>query len=254
MALAGTTVLLTRARAQSESLVALLEKEGASCILFPVIELRPPTDPAPFEAAIDHLASYAWVVFTSANAARMTLDAIERKALAEAFASTPIAVVGPATAKVLEARGLVPSLVASESVGDAFAAELLPRLAPASRVLLPRAKVAREVLPEMLREAGHVVDVVTAYETVAAAPADVEAVRAKLRARAIAWVTVTSSSTVEHLLTALAPDAEPLLRTAKIASIGPVTTATATAAGLEVAVTASPHTIEGLVAAMRRAG
>ncbi|MEO8796564.1 MAG: uroporphyrinogen-III synthase [Polyangiaceae bacterium] len=250
MTLAGATVLLTRARAQSQSLVALLEAEGANCLVFPVIELRPPVDPAPFEAAIGELGSYAWVVFTSANAARATLEEVDRQATLDALAAMQIAVVGPATAKVLHGRGLVPALVATESIGDAFAAELLPRLAPASRLLLPRAKVAREVLPEALREAGHTVDVVTAYETVAAAPADAEAIRAKLRARTIDWVTVTSSSTVEHLLAALGADAEPLLRTAKIASIGPVTTATATAAGLEVAVTASRHTMEGLVAAM----
>ncbi|HEX7667491.1 MAG TPA: uroporphyrinogen-III synthase, partial [Polyangiaceae bacterium] len=88
---------------------------------------------------------------------------------------------------------------------------------------------------------------------IAAAPEDAELVKAKLRAGEIDWVTVTSSSTVEHLIAALGAEAKPLLRTAKIASIGPQTTATAEKAGLAIAVTASPHTTEGLVSVMKSA-
>lgn len=250
MTLAGKTVVLTRAREQSESMIALLEKEHAKPLIFPVIEIRPPEDVEAFRNAVASLASYDWVVFTSANGVRATFEEIERAKIEDAFGAAKIAVVGPATARVLEARGLRASLVATEAVGDALANDLVARLSPSSRVLLLRAKVAREIVPETLRVAGHSIDVVAAYETHRASPNDVERFRDLLARGEIDFVTVTSASTVEHLVGMLGPDGAQLLAKTKLASIGPVTTEAARAAGLAVAVTASPHTAEALVSAM----
>lgn len=252
MTLAGKTVLLTRARAQSETMIALLEKEHAKPLIFPVIEIGPPDDLDAFRNAVASMSSYAWVVFTSANGVRATFDEIDRAKISDAFGNARIAVVGPATARELEARGITANLTASEAVGDVLANDLLPRLAPQSRVLLLRAKVAREVLPETLRAAGHVVDVVAAYETHRASPDDVEKIKTMLARGEIDFVTLTSASTVEHLVALLGADAKTLLAKTRLASIGPVTTDAARALGLEVAVTAQPHTAEGLISALSR--
>ena len=252
MSLKWKTVLLTRARAQSETMIALLEKEHAKPLVFPVIEITPPEDLDAFRNAVAAMPSYAWVVFTSANGVRATFDEIDRAKIDRAFGDAQIAVVGPATARALEAHGVTANLTASEAVGDVLANDLLPRLAPASRVLLLRAKVAREVLPETLRAAGHSVDVVAAYETRRASTEDAEKIKAVLARGEIDFVTLTSASTVEHLLALLGPDAKRLLAKTRLASIGPVTTDAARALGLEVATTADPHTAEGLVSALSR--
>lgn len=252
MTLKGKTVLLTRARAQSETMIALLEKERAKPLLFPVIEIAPPEDVHAFRNAVASMSSYAWVVFTSANGVRATLDEIDRAKIDRAFGEAQIAVVGPATARELEARGIAANLTASEATGDVLANDLLARLAPNSPVLLLRAKIAREVLPETLRAAGHTVDVVAAYETRRASPEDAEKIKASLARGEIDFVTVTSASTVEHLVALLGPGAASLLAKTRLASIGPVTTEAARALGLEVRVTASPHTAGALVSALSR--
>jgi len=250
-ALAGKTVLLTRARAQSEELVALLEAHDAKPLVFPVIEISPPNDPAPFESVVAALSDYAWVVFTSANGVRATLAEIDRQALGEgAFGAAKIAVVGPATSRALEARGHHPALVAKELVGESLAVDLVAALAPHSRVVLLRAKEARDVVPDTLREAGHSVDVVTAYETHAAAPADTKKIADALGRGEIDLVTFTSSSTVESFCALLGDRVRDLLDKTCVVSIGPVTTATAEKWGLHVSATASPHTIPGLIDAM----
>ncbi|MGH7281077.1 MAG: uroporphyrinogen-III synthase [Polyangiaceae bacterium] len=250
MTLAGKTVLLTRARAQSETMIALLEAEHAKALIFPVIEIAPPEDVDAFRNAVAAMPSYSWIVFTSANGVRATFEEIDRAKIQNAFGDARIAVVGPATARELEARGMTAQLTASEAVGDVLANDLAARLAPNSRVLLLRAKVAREALPETLRAAGHTCDVVAAYETHRASPEDAEKIKAMLARGEIDFVTITSASTVEHLVALLGHDAKTLLAKTRIASIGPVTTDAARAFGLEVAVTASPHTADALVSAL----
>src|SRR5262249_5741798 len=147
---------------------------------FPVIEIAPPDDVDGFRNAVSSMSSYAWVVFTSANGVRATFEEIDRAKIRDAFGHAQIAVVGPATARELEAHGVTANLTASEATGDVLANDLVPRLAPASRVLLLRAKIAREVLPETLRAAGHTVDVVAAYETHRASPAEAEKIKTML--------------------------------------------------------------------------
>ncbi|MEO8878652.1 MAG: uroporphyrinogen-III synthase [Polyangiaceae bacterium] len=249
-ALAGKTILLTRARAQSEELVALLESEGAKPLIFPVISIHAPSDPKPFESAVSALASYAWVVFTSANGARVTLEEIDRQKISDAFDKTKIAVVGAATSRAIEAQGARVDLVAKEFVGDSLAEDLVRVLAPQSRVLLLRAKSARDVVPDALRAAGHSVDVVTAYETRAAVPADTQNVVEALERGKIDFVTFTSGSTVEHFCALLGDRAAGLLAKTSVVSIGPVTTLAAEKAGIVVAATASPHTADAMVQAM----
>ena len=250
----GKRVLVTRARDQAGGTAALLRDRGAEPVVVPTIEIHPPGDPEPLAAAIVVLraGAYEWVAFTSANGVDRTWAALEAAgADARAFAAARVAAIGPATARAIERRGLRPDLVATEFRGEALAAALLE--APGSgraRVLLARAAVARDVLPEALRAAGWQVDIVAAYETRPTSNDVVERLTRELAAGRIDAVTFTSSSTVDNLCDLLGPDAALRLAGARIASIGPVTTATAVGRGLRVDVTARAYTVPGLIDAL----
>jgi uroporphyrinogen III methyltransferase/synthase len=250
LALAGKTILLTRARAQSEESVALLSAHGATCLVFPVISIHAPSDAKPFEHAVASLSAYEWIVFTSVNGVRATLDEIARQKITNAFSKSKIAVVGSSTARALEDVDVHPTLVAKEFRGDALAGDLLAALTAKSRIAIFRAKIAREVLPDTLRAAGHAVDVVAAYETKPAAPEDAKAIADALERGEIDFVTFTSASTVEQFCALFGSRAPQLLAKTRVVSIGPVTTAAAEKLGVAVAKTASPHTVAGVVDAL----
>ena len=163
--------------------------------------------------------------------------------------------IGPGTAAALARVGVRADVVPEEFRGEAAAAAILAAHGgpiAGARVLLPRAAVARDVLPDTLRKAGAVVDVVPVYRTVPPEPADRERLRALLAAREVDVVTFTSSSTVDNLVGALGDDAARLLEPLVVASIGPITTDTARRHGLRVAVTAAEYTVDGLIAALTR--
>ena len=240
----GRRVVVTRTRAQASQLATALRDAGAEPVEVPVIAVAEPLDggAALLEAAAT-LSSYAWVVVTSPNGARRLLDAVAAAGGdARAFGSVRVAAIGPGTAAVLADGGiradLVPERFVAESLLDAFPAPP----AGGGRLLLARAEVARDVVPDGLRAAGWTVDVVDAYRTVAATPSELQ--RAGLATADV--ITFTSSSTVDRFLDAFGPEAVPPV----VACIGPVTAATARARGLTVDVEADVHTVAGLVAAL----
>jgi len=242
----GRRVVVTRARQQASALVERLTALGAATVEVPAIEIAEPADGgAGLAESVDRLVAgaYDWVVVTSPNGAGRLLAAVRAGGRdARAFAGARLAAIGPGTADVLAGAHLVADLVperfVAESLLDAFPA------APAGggRVLLARAAVARDVLPEGLVARGWTVDVVEAYRTV---PVPLDAARAEAVARADV-VTFTSSSTVTNFLAAAGADAVPPV----VAAIGPVTAGTARANGLRVEVEAAVHTIDGLVDAL----
>lgn len=250
--LRGARVLVTRTREQAASTVECLREEGAEVLVVPVIELRPPQDRAPLMRAAAEVGRYDWLVFTSANGVESFFDALASSGLdSRALGRARVAVIGPATARSVAGHGVRADLVAREHVGEGLAEDLLAAFGrERPRVLLPRAAKARDVVPEALRAAGCEVDVVAAYETHPPPPEVMEALSAMLRAGAVDAVTFTSSSTVHHLVEALGADAARTLAGVVVASIGPVTTDAARARGLDVAVTASRFTAEGLVDAL----
>jgi uroporphyrinogen III methyltransferase / synthase len=162
MALRGKTVVITRAASQSAELRTGLEDLGARVIECPTIHIVPPASWKPVDDAIRRLNTYNWLLFTSANAVEQFMDRMGSRRPA-----IPIAVVGSSTGKRLGAWGLKPSLVPAdfraEGLLEAFAENLV-----GTRILFPRAEVARELLPEELRRRGATVDVVTVYRTVKA--------------------------------------------------------------------------------------
>ena len=250
--LAGKRVLVTRSRSQASSLVSALRLEGAHPIEFPAIEVQQRVDDDALRDAISQLdaSSYRWVVFTSANAVDVFLDALMKQRDLRAFGDTRICAIGPATERVLLNRGLRPDLVPAEAIGEDVARALVEHGGlEGARVLLPRAEQARDVIPDTLRAAGAEVDDLPLY--LAAPPAEPPAeALALVREGDIDVVTFTSSSTVRNLAELLGGDLSPL-DGATIACIGPASGATAREAGLTVHVTAETHTIEGLVSALR---
>ena len=254
--LAGRSVIVTRTRAQSRALAEPLEALGARVLAFPVIATVEPQDWAPADAAIAQLAAYDWIVLTSANAVKCFLARLG--ACGVEFASTVprprIAVVGAATARALEAKGFSADLVPQDFRAEGLVAEFQRRgLGSGSRVLVPRALEAREILPDTLRSWGVAVDVVPVYRTVRGPV--VPEVIAAIAAGGVDAVTFTSPSTFRHfraLLGEAGLDADAELSRMALASIGPVTSDAIRAAGHTVAAEPDVYTVEGLVEALER--
>jgi uroporphyrinogen III methyltransferase/synthase len=250
--LLGKRVLVTRAREQASGAASLLRKLGAEAVLVPTIEVRAPADPARLALALRDLraGAYGWVAFTSANGVEHTLKALALSGHdASSFGSARIAAIGPATARALEAYGLRADLVARESRGEGLASEMIAAMGPGGspRVLLARAARARDALPDALRAAGCSVDDVPAYETHPVSGPALEGLVRDLELGRLDAVLFTSSSTVDSLCDALGPRAPKLLARLRVASIGPVTTASAQARGVRVDVTAPKYTLPAVV-------
>jgi uroporphyrinogen-III synthase len=255
--LSGRTVVVTRPAAQAAALAKPLEALGATVIVAPLIEIVPVPLNDELRAAIADLSRYDLVIFTSANAVEeftARVDEVggagerEGGVVAATFALTTIAAIGPHTRAALEQRGLHCALMPDAYVAEGLLATLAERGTPVagSRILIPRAREAREVLPEELRAQGAAVDVVTVYDTlpVSALPVPADALSGA------DFITFTSSSAVQSLAALFGGDLAARLAAAKHCSIGPATSATLREYGLPVAVEAHTHTAAGLVAAI----
>jgi uroporphyrinogen III methyltransferase/synthase len=254
----GKRVVVTRAAHQSEGTATLLSRRGAEPILVPTIELAPAPDAAAVARAVRDLPTYDLVAFTSENGVDRFFDALAAAGRdARAFGAAEIAAIGDGTAKALARHGVRADLVPRSFVGEALARSILDRLSErggvaGKRVLVPRARVAREHMPDALRAAGASVDVVAMYETRPASPSAAASLRARLRSREVDAVMVTSKSTLDAFCELVGPDAPELLRGVILASIGPITSKAARERGLEVAVEAEPSTVPSLVDALER--
>lgn len=241
----GRRVLVPRALHQGGQLAALLSAEGAEALCVPAIRVLPPEDKAPLVEALGQLGTYDWTLFTSPNAVRFTLDALrDLGADLRRFGSSRVACIGAKTQEALAARGLLADLVATDAHAEGFAEALLPQLEPGSRLLLPRAKEAREVLPTALRNAGHTLDIVSAYET--HGPTEEGRTQLADALERVDAVALSSSSMVRELHLS-APEA---LAKAELFSIGPVTSQTAAELGYKVTSTAEEASMEALVSAI----
>jgi uroporphyrinogen III methyltransferase/synthase len=256
----GKRVLVTRPAGQAARASDLLRRRGAEPVELPAIQIVAPPDPARVVEAARALDRYDVVAFTSENGVAWLFRALDAEGRdARAFGRARVAAIGPGTAAALVPRGIRADIVPAEFVGERLAdailadAEVRARLSRgAPRVLIPRALVAREVVADRLRAAGCDVDVVPVYETRPASAERRDELVRRLRARAIDVVMLTSSSTADSLCDLLGDRAAPLLRDVTVASIGPITTATAEKRGLTVGVTAAESTTAGLVAALER--
>jgi len=244
--LTGARVGVTRSRVQASQLSTLLKERGAFPVELSCLEFADPESFEPLDAALARLPDgYDGVLFTSTNAVERTLS----RTRPEALARVRIAVTGSATAEALKSRGIeadvVPQRFLSEGLLEAL--DAAPEPLSGSRWLLPRAEVAREVLPDGLRARGATVEVVTAYRTVP--PADPKPLRERAKSGLDA-ITFASGSTVNHLRAALGADFELLLEGVAVASIGPVTSEACRAAGLRVDIQPERATLADLVDAL----
>ena len=236
----GRRVVVTRSHQQAPQLVRRLAAAGAETLVVPTVEIVDPADGgAALEAAVRRVASYDWVVFTSANAVDRVLRLLRD---ARAFGPARVAAIGPGTSDALARGHVIADLVPERFVAEALLAAFPDPPGARASVLVPRAASARDVLPDGLRDRGWVVDVVEAYRTEPVRPpADVMATVAG--ADAIAF---TSASAVSSFVAAVgAEDVPPV-----VACIGPVTADAARCHGLTVTATASTATLDGLVDAL----
>lgn len=249
--LAGTRILVGRARHQAGSLSASLRGLGASVIEIPFIEIRKPSTFQSLDNALKNLKSYDWLILTSANGVEAMWNRLRKLRITrKGLKHLQIAAIGPATKKAIVKHGLKVKMVPEEYVAEAVVKGLRDRV-NGKRVLLVRAKVARDVIPNELRAAGALVDVVEAYETVVP-----EKSRARLGAlmknanRRPHVVTFTSSSTARNFAELLGDTQVRFLKNVQFASIGPVTSATLGELGLPVAIEAREFTMGGLIRAI----
>ncbi|MGB8328887.1 MAG: uroporphyrinogen-III C-methyltransferase, partial [Polyangiales bacterium] len=236
----GKRIVVTRAVQQSGSLAALLRDEGAQPILAPTIRIGPPPDPGPLLDAVTHLDRYDWIVFTSANAVEAVFSAIVQGGLdLRALAGAKVCAIGSKTGGALAAGGIRADLIPDDARAEGVLAALRPLLGDRARVLLPRAEVAREILPSSLRDAGATVDVVVAYQNLPPEPAEIQRIRDLVDPAESDAVLFTSSSTVRNLFEVLGDGALERLNALDLFSIGPVTTECAEGLGLRIAATAT---------------
>jgi uroporphyrinogen-III synthase len=261
--LEGVRVLVGRARHQAGALSFELRKLGADILEIPFIEIRKPRSFKPLDSALKDLRRYDWLILTSVNGVEAMWERMKKlRLVTRSWGHLHIAAIGPATKKAIERLGMRVHVVPKEYVAESVVRSLRKRVR-GKRVLLVRAKVARDVIPRELRKAGSEVDVVEAYETVVPRSS-----RRRLQAtlknprRCPHVLTFTSSSAVRNFVELLssgragARGQEYLRRTdldgIKMASIGPVTSATLREFRLPVSIKAKEFTIPGLVAAIAR--
>lgn len=239
--LKGRRILVTRPQGADE-LARRLRNWGASVVHVPLIRIAPPRSWAPLDAAVRRLDRYDWVLFTSANAVRAFFGRLRGRKVPRR-----VGAVGPATAAAIRTAGGRVLRVAREHRAVALAAALRPLRG--RHILLPQADIARQELRRVLVRRGARVDAVTAYRTLTAPGARRRLGRA---AGGLDVVAFASSSAVESLARALGPGFRRLFRNVRAASIGPQTSATLRALGVEPAFEADPHTAAGLARAIKR--
>jgi uroporphyrinogen-III synthase len=258
--LGGVRVLVGRPRHQAGALSLQLRKRGAEVLEIPFIEICAPRSFKPLDAALKALASYDWLILTSVNGVDAMWDRLTKRRLTKrSLKHLKITAIGPATKKAIEKRGLKVHIVPDEYVAESVVKSLRKKV-EGKRVLLVRAKVARDVIPRELRKAGAIVDVFEAYETVVPASSGTR-LRAALKnpKQRPDVITFTSSSTVKNFVALLGANGRPRQRKrprqlegVTLASIGPVTSSTLRQTKLGVDVEAREYTIPGLVEAIAR--
>lgn len=244
----GKRIVITRARAQASSLASKLSKLGALCIEIPTIQIVAAEDTAPLKKSIENIKNYDWLVFTSVNGVKFFFDTLfDMSHDVRVLGHLKFACIGPVTKERLKNYGIIsdilPETYRAESVIDAFSTVEIKD----KKILLPRARQARTILPEELIKMGAQVDDIAAYETILNTDGKKDLI-SLLENNGIDAITFTSSSTVSNFMSLLeSKDIKKLLENVVIASIGPITSDTAKSFDIEPDIEAKEFTIQGLV-------
>ncbi len=247
----GKRILVTRSREQASDLSERLRDLGARPVEFPTIEVIPPESWADADHCAANLAKYDWIIFTSVNGVKFFLERLFALGFDIRDLKGPrMCAIGPKTAEALEALKVRVDFVPPEYRAEAIFAGLRIEDLKGKRILIPRAKIARDVLPEELRKAGASVEVVEVYRTVRP-EGNAEEIKGWLREGAISAITFTSSSTVSNFVEMIGvPEARQLTAGVPIASIGPITREKARSFGIRTTVMPNEYTIPALVEAL----
>jgi uroporphyrinogen III methyltransferase/synthase len=246
----GQCIVLTRPRRQAAETVRQLEALGAEVIELPLVRIEPPQSWVEVDAAIDQLERYGWLVFTSSNGVSSFFERLFGRGLdARRLGPVRIATIGPSTADELQRYGLRADLVATEHRSEGLAAQLRAG-APGRPLLLARADRGRDALPQALRDAGIACDELTVYRSVDETAID-STISDRIARGEVGWIILTSSA-IARTLVRLLPEAAraALCRTAPLATLTPVTTATLRELGYSVDVESPDITLAGLVVAL----
>jgi uroporphyrinogen III methyltransferase/synthase len=249
----GKRVLVTRTREQAKAFSELLIDQGAQPVEMPAIDIIDPDSYENIDRAFERLESgkgYDWVIFTSANGVKYFIKRM--KALNKdirVLAGAKIAAIGPATAKAVKKLLIKVDLTPKEFVAEGLLSEFESEGVQGKSFLIPRALIARDVLPDTLREMGAEVDVAEVYQTVLGMEAG-DILRQMIIGKEIDIATFTSPSTVTNFIKQVGPDYKELVKDIKIASVGPITADAIRDAGLNVDIMAKEYTVPGLVQAI----
>ena len=252
-ALNGWRILVSRAKKQAGTLTDLLRDNGADVLEIPFIEVRPPRSYKALNEALKLISEYEWLILTSVNGVHALFERMEKLSIPKrALAHLKFAAIGPSTKCAIEKEGFQVAVTPKEYVAEAVVQSLAGKVR-GKRVLLCRAKIARDVIPRELRRAGAYVDVVEAYETVIPQSSR-ERLRAALRDpnKRPHLITFTSSSTVKNYVSLLGirSGKSKLVSGVLNASIGPITSETLRDFELSVDMQAQEYTIPGLLTAL----
>ena len=240
-------ILVTRAVHQAGKLSEGLRAAGVEPVEVPVLEIRPPSSYDALDFALRNLNSYDWLILTSANAVHALVQRSTATGIIQRESRLKIAAIGKATAEAARQAGFTVDLTPKEYVAESLI-ESLSDVASGQRILLARAAIARDLIPDALRATGAIVDVVDGYQN--AIPQEAPAKLRAALASCIDAATFTSSSSVTHLaeVARSAAIAFPFSGV-KAISIGPITSATLREHGWPPSIEASTHDIPGLIAA-----
>jgi uroporphyrinogen-III synthase len=251
--LTGRRILVSRAKEQAGTLACKLRELGAEVYEIPFIEIRPPRSFKSMDESLKLVAEYEWLILTSVNGVHAMFERMEQLNIPRrALAHLNIAAIGPATRAAIEREGLKVAVTPKEYVAESVVESLSDKVR-GKRVLLCRAKIARDVIPCELRNLGAFLDVVEAYETVIPTASRIE-LRRVLRDAGLRphLITFTSSSTVHNYVALLGirSGRSHLVEGVLNASIGPVTSDTLRHYELNVDMQAVQYTIPGLIEAI----
>lgn len=242
----GKKIIITRTREQASKLVEKLEELGALCYEIPTIKIEPVLDET-IDQTIQNLHKYDWIIFTSENGVRIFLEHLFKSGKdLRTLGHSKIAVIGKATKNILESYGIFSDLIPEKEYTQEGLISAFSSLDIRGKtILIPRAKEARDLLPEKLKEFGAKVDVLPVYETKIC-----EESRKELKEvlnKGVDIITFTSSSTVKNFFKLIDEAQKEKLKNIIFASIGPITSATLREFGFEPHIEAEEYTIDGLV-------
>lgn len=244
----GKNIVVTRNQQQAGEFGRLLEEEGARVIEFPTIEIVPALNYQDLDEAIDEIEKYHWVIFTSSNGVKYFFERVKKKGYdLRCLKGVKVCAIGPGTAKTIENSGIKIDLIPKKFLAEGIIEVLLKEDIKGKNILIPRAEVAREILPEKLEEMGANVNVVTAYRTVKV-DSGLNKIKPLLENKEIDVITFTSFSTADNFISLFSQDElKDLMRGVNIASIGPITSNRIEKAGLKVKISPSEYTLEKLL-------